>query len=564
MKLLRRMPRADDDRGAALVAVIGIAAVLAIISVTMVSTALFASSTSTVTRAGVQVQAAAEQGIDLTLATLNTSADRGDEANFPCTLPHTVTTPNGVVTVDVEIDYLSEGAAVATCPVASGVDLKGATLTSRAAMTTLTGDGPVEVKKVVQQILGLEDVGSTDPLFGYGVFSAGDLNTTNNFEIIDGSAHTNGMFRCTRSAQILGPVTAVTGTSMTNACLVEGLWSGGNFECTSDESPVIDGDVVVTGTGHLTNTCRITGNAVFGGSVDTGGWKVAPGYSYSVQGNLTSATGSLILADSSRVGGNAQAGTTIARSGESHPLSTIVAGSLIPSTPSAVPVAPPVQEMPGITWTDLTPAGSPVPVDFKAWLQQNAIANGAPTWSQAYQGTACIGEKGNWSLNGGLVGPSTPTILDARSCDVRLQGNSASDPLELVLNEDLTIVVNSFHNSNGLHVSSNKAGDPAKLRIIVALPAGASPCTGAGAGSIKFDSGGVVFDPDVETFLYTNGSVSLSNNVEMHGSVYGCSTSFSNDSTITYADMTPPGMGTPASPIYAFQPSARFDLEASA
>ena len=561
MKLLRRMRRAGDEHGVALVTVIGVAAVFAIVSVTVVSTALFASTTSTVSRAGVQVQAAAEQGIDLTLAFLRTNAYRGNEASFPCTLTHSVSTPNGAVTMDVEIDYLSEGAAAATCPVASGVDLTGATFTSRASMTTLSGDGPVEVKKVVQEELSLIDPVLTPPLFGYGVFSAGDFTTTNNFEIIDGGAHTNGKFECNSSAQILGPVSAVLGASITNVCTMEGLWTGGNFTCTTDS--LIDGDLIVTGTANFTNRCAVTGNALIGGKITSGGWGVAPGRTYSVEGNITSASSTMELADTSRIGGNAQAAGVITRNGTAYPLSTIVAGSRTPNTPSAVPAAPPVQTMPAITYANIVSPTAPAPTPFKAWVQQNAIANGAPTWSDAYAGTTCTAAKANYSINGGLTGPAVSTVLDARTCDVVLQGNSASDPLELVLNEDLTIIAKTLTSTNGLHVSSNKVGTPAKLRIIVPLPTGGTVCSGAGAGAIKFMAGGVVFDSDVETFLYTNGLVSLTNGVDMHGSVYGCTTSFSVNSTITYVDMTPPGMATPPSPIYEFEPSARYDLGAN-
>jgi len=58
--------------------------------------------------------------------------------------------------------------------------------------------------------------------------------------------------------------------------------------------------------------------------------------------------------------------------------------------------------------------------------------------------------------------------------------------------------------------------------------------------------------------------VSVTNSVTMNGSIYGCTTSFSVNSTIKYADMTPPGMTPTPSPLYQFLPDARYDLAASA
>jgi len=554
MTILRRA-RARGDDGAALAVVIGTIMVFSIVAVTLVSSAMFTSSSSQRARAALQIQNAAEQAIDRVHALLNTSA-RGSEASFPCTVNDSISTPSVSVTTTVSVEYSTDDGASYSCPVPNGSTLTNARLTARANGTLLTGQGQASITRVVVQELEQPTRSAAQPLLSYGVFSGGDLTTTNNFEVIDGGAHTNGNFWCNSSAQIIGPVTAVGNGSITNDCYMEGLWVGGTFACSSNS--LIDGDLVVAGTGGsaMSNTCTVTGDAVVGGSLNLSGLNPKVGYAWNFGEDLVSSTGSVTFSNGpGKVNGNLQVATTT----DAKPAN--VGGSITTGSPSSVPPKPPTVEMPPIHWSDLTSGGVDV-VPFGAWVKENAEANNAPTWSSARSGTECGIDAADYSVAGRLVSPEEPTILDARSCDVSMQ--AFKDDKALFLQNDLTIVTRKFRSTNGLHVkSAMPAGQRPKLRIIVPLPEGASTCSGAGTGEITFNSGGTVFDTDVDVLFYTNGKVTLTNDVDLTGSVYGCQTSFSVNSTIRYTDMTPPGMEGPAETFYSFEAGARYDLDAN-
>lgn len=546
-----------DDRGAAMVLVLGVMMVFAIVSVTLVGTTVFATSRASETRAGVQTQNAVEQAIDLALAQLNTTATRGQEGTFPCAINSSFTTPSGTVDVAISIEY--EVGATYVCPAASGVALTGARFTARAHTDLMTGEGLQEVDRVMRQEFDLAPMGPGAPVFGYGVFSNADIDTTNTFKVVDGGLHTNGNFKCTTQAQINGLVSAVGNANFTNSCRMEGLWVGGTVTCTSQS--FIDGDVRASGTGgsSFTNNCTVTGDAILGGSVTGSGWSPLAGQTKNVYGDLISATGNISLQATARIGGNAQAKGTITLNNGTPITSTHINGSVTQNSPSGVPAPPPVQSMPAIYYSDIVRPGDPAPLLFKKWLQDEAIANNAATWTDPRKGVACTAVGANWSMNGVLRSPVTPTVVDARACST-----ATFQDITVYLRNDLTILVNSFDATNGVTIVGQKPGSNAKLRIISVLPDGASTCSPATGGTISFQGGGTDFLNSVDTFLYTNKKVSLVNTVGMNGSVYACETNFANSTTINYADMTPPGMEDPGGTLYEFLPTVRYDLDADA
>lgn len=544
----------DGDRGSALVTVIGIAAVVAVVTTTLVASVTFASGTSAHARAQVQAQATAEDAIDSTLAQMSTYA-HGSEGSFPCALDYTEVTGSGSAQAHVTLRYRTEGSAALVCPVASSATVVEAEVLATATVDVPTADGPRTATRTVKQRLAAQPAGESSSLFSYGVFSNGDLSVTNSFTVTGGGVHTNGAYACSRAGTVVGPVTAVGSVSLTNSCLTKDVHAGGTFTC--DSGPVVTGDVEAAGTGtsRMSNSCQVTG------SVTTGGPVSITTSTPRIGGNLVSAGGPISVSNTGPiVAGYGRAATTITV-GDSGSAGKVFAGGYTGGSPSAVPSVPQLQTMPAITWADLTPAGTAVQ-SWTSFLSQNAVANNAPTWSKAYLGTTCDAERAGYSLGGDLTGPASATVLDARTCDVKMQGESASKPLVLTLRADLTIVAKSFATSNGVRVASTKTGPDAKLRIIVPVAPGAATCSAAtaGAGNITLVNS-VVLDPNVDAMLYTNGTVTLTNSTTIHGSVYGCTTNTSVSTSITYTDMTPPGMEGPDDGLYTFEETARYNLD---
>lgn len=549
-----RMLRLHDDRGSALITVIAISAIVAIVTTTMVATVTFATGTSAESRGAVQAQATAEDAIDSTLSQMSTYT-YGTEGSFPCALNYQEVTSSGSASATVSLRYRSKGSTNLICPVPSSLQIVEAEVTAVATVDVPTADGMRSVARTVKQRLSVDDSPETTALFNYGVFSNGDLTITNDFKVNGGGVHTNGSFTCSVAGTIVGPVTAVKNVSVTNNCLTKDVRAGGTFKC--DTGPVITGDVTAAGTGgsSLTNNCKITGSMTAAGpiSVTTSTPRVG--------GNLISSGSSITFGNSGKiVTGYGRAGTTIKVSDKGS-VNAVFGGGYTQNSPSAAPSVPEKQTMPSITWTDLTPVGAKVQ-DFKKWLQQNAVANGAPNWTEPYKGTTCTADRGNYSLNGNLVGPDDATVMDARACDVVFQGSGESNPLVITLKNDLTIVAKKVSTNSGVRISSVKPGTDAKLRIIVPLPVGTATCTPAAAsasGPIDLVNT-VVIDSNVDTMLYTNGKITLTNNTTIHGSVYGCETSASVNTSITYTDVTPPGMSGPNTGHYTWDEVARYNL----
>jgi hypothetical protein len=554
-----------DDRGSALIVVIGIGAAMAIMGVTLVSVSSFATSQSSSTRAVIQAQASAESSLDRTLDQLRTSAVRGAEATFPCEITYDDTTGAGMARTTVSIVYQGEGQAAPLCPQPSTIELTAAELTATTVVTFNTADGQRTQTRTVKQKATVEDLPPSTPLFFHGLYSGNNLNLTNTFQLNGGAgAYTNGPFNCNSSSAVWGSVTSIGNAYMTNSCTANSIWTGGTFKC--DSNPIVNGDVLASGTGlsSTSNTCKITGSLTVGGSLQMKNTS-------KVLGNVISSTGSVSAGTDVRVTGYGRAGSTISVDG-SGSLAAIFANGTVPNAPSAVPAPPTVEAQPQIFWSDVAPSGTNV-VLATAWIKQNAIANGAHSYNDTYKGTTCTAARPDWSMNGPLNSPTVATVIDARastggcpSGGLTLQGNNASDPMVVNLYNDLTLVVDSFQATNGLHiVSKMPAGQTPKFRVIVVVPAGspaptpgvAPTCTSGGSIS---SSGSTVIDSSVDSFFYTNGQVTFSNVVNITGSVYACTSAFANGTTITYADMTPPAMTGPSDPHYAFAPTTRYNV----
>ncbi|WP_263120236.1 hypothetical protein [Cellulomonas sp. RIT-PI-Y] len=546
-----RVLRSRDDRGSALITVIAITAVVAIVTTTMVATVTFASGTSAEARGEVQAQATAEDAIDSMLSQMSTYS-YGTEGSFPCSMGYQEITSAGSAEATVTLRYRSQGSSALVCPVPSSLEIVEAEMTAVSTVDVPTANGMRTATKTVKQRLTVDDSPETGSLFDYGVFSNGDLTITNDFKVNGGGVHTNGSFACSVAGTIVGPVTAVKNVSLTNSCQTKDIRAGGTFECSS--GPTVTGDVTAAGTGttSITNSCTISGSLTAAGPISVS--TTTP----RVGGNLISSGSSITFGNTGKiVTGYGRAGTTI-KASDGGSLSSIFTGGSTQGSPSAAPSVPESQTMPAITWADLTPTGTTVK-SFKSWLQENAVRNGAPDWTDPYKGTTCTADRANYSLNGDLISPDVATVMDARDCAVTLQGSGG--PLTITLKNDLTIVAKSLSTNNGVRVSSVKAGTDAKLRIIVPLAAGVATCSAAAtsSGDIAF-ANSVLFDSNVDTMLYTNGTISLTNDTTIDGSVYGCKTNVSVRTTITYKDMTPPGMPSPNSGHYTWDEVARYNL----
>jgi hypothetical protein len=399
----------------------------------------------------------------------------------------------------------------------------------------------------VKQRLSVTDDEGGDSLFGYGIFSGGSFTATNTFYIEGGGLHTNGDYGCNSAGTILGPVTATGNVSITNGCVADSVAAGGTYTCSS--SGGVTGDVNAAGAGSssITNGCKV------GGTLRTRGPIQVTTATPRIGGNMISAAGGISVSNTGPiVAGYGRAGGAISGAAA---MSTVFGGGYSANNPSAAPDAPPAEVMPAITWTDLQKSGWPQ-MSISQRINDSAAANGAPTWASGRTPGTCNADAANYGINGPMKSITGPVLIDARTCDVNFQNITVN------LKDDLTLVVKSFSTNNQLRVTSSKNG--AKLRIIVPVPDGASTCSATLPSSAKGTldmKNTVTFDDNVDVLLYTNGKVSFTNSVKLHGSVYTCQLQASVATTIIHSDMTPPGMEGPDSAYYAFDQVARYNLD---
>jgi len=546
----------SDDSGNMLIMVIGLGFTFVILAATMSISSAFAAKVSVETRAGVQAQAAADLGIDNALKQLN-NVVIGEESMFRCQITSSVSTETGTADVVTRIGYRLAGTSEdapyvcdPTTALADGVDVAAAQMVSTATLDVRTASGLRTVEKSVKQTVQITPGDPLPPLFKYGFFSNGNLHTTNNFKVTGGGVFTNGNFECNSNAQVFGDVAAIGTAALSNACYLESLWTGGAVQCNSGAT--IDGPLTVAASArtYLSSGCKVNGDTWTNGALET--------QNTVITGNALSANGHILQQSDSTITGWAQAASTV-KGGT-------VGSARVENLPSDAPASPVNQKMPTIYWSDLVgpDAQNPKVVTYQAWLKENATRNAAPDWVDAFKPAekCAVAAKANWGINGNLVGPSEPTIIDARTCSLTFQGEGNSNPLVLTVHADTTFVVKDFTSTNALLIKGADASKTYVVRFIVPLNEGQQSCTGSGAGrgNIVINSGGTAFDANVATFIYTNGKAELTNGVKFHGSLYGCETNVSVDTNITYSDGTPPGMTDDGEQKYNFAPVMRFDV----
>jgi len=192
-------------------------------------------------------------------------------------------------------------------------------------------------------------------------------------------------------------------------------------------------------------------------------------------------------------------------------------------------------------------------VDWNSWLQSQAgpSGNNAPTWSPMRSTLAsdkCTVAAPNWSLNGPLKSPTTPTVWDTRYCS----STQFTNGLQLRLRSDLVIFARDFYGTGDITVVSD---DGAAHKLWIIVPDGDAPpgdgtaqCSlrnGFTPGNFKVDSG-ANFQAPITTFIYTPCTIETNNTSAFYGQLYGRSVTLRNSMTMMFVPMGVPGVILPS------------------
>src|SRR5690625_644702 len=491
---MRQVRRKDSERGAAIVAAIGVMIIWRSLGALIVSQAIATQRDSARNRARTVEIHTAEGGVDSLFA-------RMQEGDFVCDWETTADDALGPdeVGAEAELRYWDadgnhmpcDGEVLQWADGSEGPPARVKILvTSDNKSPTMAGIEPV--RSFESEILISENSISSE---GAAVFSANGIMTTNGASV----------------------------TTLDHTTGIGNIWvDSGDVDCNSNF--VADGSLFVpNGKLKMSNHCTIRGDVWTSGSVNLNQSPTRIG------GNLWSKSGPVTMESGTSVGG------TINTGGEFICRGCSTGGKNV-GNPISVS-----QESRGLPEVTFAPSDW---VGFKEHnyyeiVRQSAVDNDAHDYNNVAKSPASKQHQCNllsgaeWSLNGPLHLPVGNSILDARGCDFE------SLDLEVVLHADTVIFANSF--TLGGFTLRSEGGDHA-LWLIVPDPNknGIAECAG-GIGNIKTNSG-VTTSPDASIFMYTPCTVDLSNTGLLYGQFYGSPVELRNGNDIVYVPLGIPGV----------------------
>ena len=295
-------------------------------------------------------------------------------------------------------------------------------------------------------------------------------------------------------------ISSTRSVSLTNELHVNkgNVVTGGDFECNSDVQ--IAGSVFASGNVHLTNNCRISGDIYAGGTLTMDSTPQVLG--------SVSAVGNVRFQSSAKIGGSVSTSGTFTVIDGLSQQALAAKGSITGTISTGITVPQPSVAPYQIYTVGTLPASA---ITWKQWMNQNATANAAPSWSPGLTSNpGCIMAPWSSSVNGSTVFTSGDLVVDARSQASACAG-VAFQQMTLSLGGNLTLLVGKFDAINGLNVVSR---DGAAHTLTIKVE-GASGSTNK---DLSF-SAGTTIDPKIKVALQTPGKVTVNGTSSLGASI---------------------------------------------
>jgi cytoskeletal protein CcmA (bactofilin family) len=484
--MTRRARFSRDDSGSALVAVIGVFAVMAVVGVILAAGTINAVKFTSGTRAAVQAQASAEAGIDVGAAGLM----RGQ---CPISAPATA---NFTLAVSFSVQPTGEAWSVG-CPPSAAQRVKlvsTGSASARGVAGSVSGDTR-RVEAIYAVPVSSSGIAKTGPAI-YAYSSSG-FTGSGRLLPVDGSAPSvqvkTGPVVC-NGASIIPYNLVVAGGSVTisASCSVTGdVWATGAATLSGDVA--VGGNVTANGV-SLTGSSRILGSA----------WSSGPTTLDSatrITGNLS---GTSLKMTGAWIRGNAWLSGSVVTTPESKIDGLLTARSLtgggttgggrniIAAGPGPGPAPAPMPVVPG--WVDF----DYVKTDWVGFNER--LVSGYCDFTVLQDAATALA--------------SAPGIIDARGCTNAI---TVSDYQKLALGNDLVIIAKSFKLAGS---SGFTASVPRKLWLITedTVKDGLPTC----ASGAEFTVGGAfTLSPEITTMVYSPCAVKITSGVSWRGQIYG-------------------------------------------
>lgn len=500
-RLLRRTSPRTDDRGNAMIAVIGLLAVTSMITLTVTGATVQALGYTSLTRAGVQSNAAAESGVDAMLAAL-TADDcpaTGELVATQGSIDPSITGPAASAPFfEATVAYRISTAAAWTagCPIDAATQIRiqstGFAMDEGVAESASGGDA-----SAVQAVYAWTPGANSAAVTGAAVFSFGVPGLSNSLELLSFNGNSanvivaEGNIVCSNSVYVEGDIVAANGNiSLNNTCGAGGnVWASGTVALQGNKT--IGGDVIAAGTGltSIDPSTTIGGGIYARGEIDSWGQRCTTG-----------ATGWDAAGDACSAG----------RTTGANPVFFNRADVARPTAPVWVDVNFVASDWVGRGWTVRTYTG-PCTIDNRT--RTNAQVTAFSTYT-------------------------TPTVIDMRGCTAGVVFSSSAN-LVITMRTDLTFIMPRTVNLENFTVGSSGNIDRA-LRFITPDTVAEGRPTTTGCGRFDINNRNETLDA-IAILIYSPCTIQNSNQLTWRGQYYGGRVTFSNNSELTYVPIGIPG-----------------------
>jgi cytoskeletal protein CcmA (bactofilin family) len=536
-KLVSR--RLRGERGSGLIAVIGIAAVTAIVGVTVGSLTVNAMNYTNGNRSSVQARAAAEAGINVAVAGLQVTGD--------CSSKSATYSSGTEPAYNATIQYKTSGNWTSGCPTTAATQV-------RIESTGLADGEQHTIEAIYSWIPSTSTwnpstgsiVSSGSSVYTYGASSGMNLNNvklwtnvsgkTTDFVIRNGGART-----CQSGTQINGNVTIQNGSLEVNACIILGNLKVGGYAAVNSGGAEVKGDVSASGIGTLYQNQYA---AQVGAGAKVGGNILAKGPAYvdgAVKGNVSLSLGGILnllsettISPTARIEGSVTTAGTIKSWNSPCGGLWVLSNLLCGLTRDGV--------VKGVISTLNLGATAPAAPTVPDWTQ---FAYKASDWTSfgftevMWTGSCTIDNNPvNQTLIKQIMASTTPIVVNATGCSRLLFSSSAA--LQLKLNANVAFISKSF----GLENMTIDSASTAEHQAWFIVPSSAAPpliaiCLDLN-GRIDINSG-VKVTARIAAMIYTPNCVE-NTATEWRGQFYAGSVNFGQNISIEYVPMGLPGV----------------------
>ncbi|WP_150307838.1 hypothetical protein [Planctomonas psychrotolerans] len=504
----------DEDEGSTMLAVIGLMAVTAVISVTVAAATIHGLGVSSSVQASIQSRAAAEAGIDVARAGLLTAGSCGSVSG----VYESTTAP----AYRARVQYDAGGGWVSGCPIdtATLVRIESVGTANAAGVAGASSGDTRTVEAIFNFVPDYVEV----PQIDAAVYAHEIQGALKNFELIsaDNSLAAdvqirNGNVTCLNGATIAGDVILGNGFAALKDCAVTGSVHVSQYVHAENGSRV-RGDVIAAGVGVAagSDVARVGSGSIVDGNVYAGGTTSVLSSSVSrVKKNITVAgTGSSAarVASGSVVEGNVISSGSVSAAGTVQGTTSTNVGGLS---------APPLPLIPN--WTDVPyPSSTWANNGFTeiTWTGSCSIGHGDPRWAA-------------------LATRTTPTVVNALGCGpAGIHTLSTVDPL--ALKTKIAFIAQSF-SFDKLRLESATAANQNVWFIVPDNTADGLPtCPSATAGDIYLHNEADIA-LTISAMAYTPCTV-YSDRDGWRGQIYGGEVEFGQQAKLTFVPVGVPGV----------------------